>query len=126
MCTNTTKAKSPQGGGSASPERVTTPVNTHDAVAIDEIGIDGLALSLLQETLPDWMPKWFQNKLIESLRGFDEDAAIWVAEGLMDCYTGTGLSTTGIPHIDAMLWSLYAEIFQCARRNGVKLANHWR
>ena len=105
--------------------RVITHVITHNAVQVDEIGTDDFALSLLQMTLPDWMPKWLQRKLKKSLRGFTEDSALWIAESLMDCYNGYALATIGIAHIDAMLWSLYAEILQCAREKGVKLANHW-
>lgn len=105
-------------------EYVKTEVNTHIANQIDRIGIDGFALSLLEETLPEWMPKNLQMELKESLRGFTEDAALWVAESLMDCYTGQALSTIGIKHIDDMLWTLYAKIFKVAREKRVNIANH--
>jgi len=101
---------------------VLTPVYTHDAKV--EIGTDGFALSLLEDTLPTWLPEWFQRKLKNSLRGFNEEAALWIAEGLMDCYSGQALTTTGIKHIDDLLWSLYSEILYCARQKGIKLANH--
>lgn len=103
---------------------VKTEVNTHIANQIDRIGIDSFALSLLEETFPIWMPKSLQRELKESLRGYSEDAALWVAESLMDCYSGQALATTGIKHIDDMLWMLYSKILNCARQHGVKIANH--
>ena len=104
--------------------RVTTLVNTHIANHIDRINIDGFAKSFLEDTFPEWMPKPLRIELKESLRGFNEWAALWVAESLMDCYGGHALATTGIKHIDDMLWTLYAKIFNCAREKGVMIANH--
>lgn len=99
-------------------------VNTHIANHIDRIGIDSFARSLMEDTFPIWMPKNLQIKLKESLRGFDSDAALWIAECLLDCYSGQALATTGIRHIDEMLWSLYSEILKCAREKGIRIANH--
>ena len=103
---------------------VKTPVYTHDPSQIGEIGTDSFALSLLEDTMPIWIPEWLQCKLKKSLRGWNEDAALWIAEGLLDCYSGQVLGTTGIKHIDDLLWSLYAEIHTCARKKGIKIANH--
>lgn len=61
-------------------EYVRIVVNTHIANQIDRISIDDFALSLLEGTMPEWMPKNLQRELKESLRGFTEDAALWVAE----------------------------------------------
>lgn len=105
-------------------ECVKMEINTHIANQIDRIGIDGFALSLLEDTIPEWMPKNLQMELKESLRGFTEDAALWVAESLLDCYTGQAITTVGIKHIDDMLWTLYAKIFKTAREKGVGIANH--
>lgn len=104
---------------------VLTPINTHEATKVDRIEIDWFARDLMEETFPIWMPKSLQNKLIESLRGFSEDAALWIAESLIDCYNGQSLETTGIRHIDDMLWSLYPEILNCAREMGIRIANHY-
>lgn len=105
-------------------EDVKMKVNTHIANQIDRIGIDGFALGLLEDTMPEWMPKNLQMELKESLRGFTEDAALWVAESLMDCYSGQALATIGIKHIDDMLWTLYAKILKVAREKGIDIANH--
>ena len=113
-------------GTSVEPRKsVKTEVNTHIANQIDRIGIDSFALSLLQETFPIWMPKSLQRELQESLRGYSEDAALWVAESLIDCYSGQALATTGIKHIDDMLWMLYSKILKVAREKGVRIANHY-
>ena len=103
---------------------VKTAVNTHIANHVDRIGIDGFACSILEVSFPIWMPKSLQIDLKESLRGFTPDAALWIAESLMDCYSGQALATTGIKHIDDMLWTLYAKILNCAREKGIKIANH--
>ena len=105
-------------------EYVKMEVNTHIANHVDRIGIDGFACSILEESFPIWMPKSLQIDLKESLRGFTPDAALWIAESLMDCYSGQALATTGIKHIDDMLWTLYAKILNCAREKGIKIANH--
>ena len=112
-------------GISVKPRKVVkTSVNTHIATQVDPIGIDGFARSLMEDTFPIWMPKSLQNRLVESLRGFDENAALWIAESLLDCYSGQALATIGIKHIDDMLWRLYSEILKCAREKGIKIANH--
>lgn len=105
-------------------KRVTMAVNTHVATQIDEIGIDGFALDVLEMTMPEWVPVELQEEMKESLRGFSEWAALWIAESLTDCCRGDALATIGIPHIDNMLWTLYAKILNCARENGVSIANH--
>jgi len=113
-------------GVSVEPRKsVKTEVNTHIANQIDRIGIDPFALSLLEDTFPSWMPKGLQRELKESLRGYSEDAALWVAESLMDCYSGQALATTGIKHIDDMLWILYSKILKIAREKGIRIANHY-
>ena len=104
---------------------VKTSVNTHDFSQKGKIGTDGFALTLLEDTMPVWIPEWMRRKLKNSLRGWNEDAAHWIAEGLLDCYSGQALSTTGIKHIDELLWTLYAEILTCARKQGIKMANHY-
>ena len=104
---------------------VKTSVNTHDLSQQGEIKTDSFALWLLEETMPIWIPEWLQRKLKNSLRGWNEEAALWIAEGLLDCYSGQALSTTGIKHIDELLWALYAEILTCARKQGIKIANHY-
>ena len=103
---------------------ITTPVHTHDLSQQGEIKTDSFALWLLEETMPIWIPEWLQRKLKNSLRGWNEEAALWIAEGLLDCYSGQALGTTGIKHIDELLWTLYAEILTCARKKGIKIANH--
>ena len=113
-------------GVSVEPRKsVKTKVNTHIANQIDRIEIDSFALSLLEDTFPIWMPKGLQRELQESLRGYSEDAALWVAESLMDCYSGQALATTGIKHIDDMLWMLYSKILKIAREKGIRIANHY-
>lgn len=103
---------------------VTTYVNTHKATSVDSIDIDGFALDILEMAMPEWVPAKLQEEMKESLRGFSEWAALWIAESLTDACRGDALATTGIPHIDNMLWTLYAKILNCARQKGVKIANH--
>ena len=113
-----------QGCSKKPSKRVTTYINTHKATTVDPIDIDGFALDVLEMTTPEWVPVKLQEEMKESLRGYSEWAALWIAESLTDCCRGEALATTGIPHIDNMLWTLYAKILNCARENGVKIANH--
>lgn len=113
-----------QGFSAESVKRVTMSVNTHIATRVDNIGIDSFALDVLEKTTPEWVPAKLQKEMKESLRGFSEWAALWIAESLTDACRGEALATTGIPHIDSMLWTLYAKILNCARQIGVKIANH--
>lgn len=113
-----------QGCSKKPAKRVTTYINTHKATTVDPIDIDGFALDVLEMTTPEWVPVKLQEEMKESLRGYSEWAALWIAESLSDCCRGEALATTGIPHIDNMLWTLYAKILNCARENGVKIANH--
>ena len=105
-------------------KRLTMSVNTHIASQVDEIGIDLFALSVLEMTTPDWVPKKLLEEMKESLRGNSEWAALWIAECLTACCRGEALATTGISHIDNMLWTLYAKILKCARKKGIRIANH--
>ena len=45
-----------------------------------------------------------------SLIGFDENMQVELADYLRDCVDGNGLHTTGIRHIDRILWPLYHKI----------------
>lgn len=113
-----------KGCSKKSAKCATTYVNTHEATTVDPIDIDGFALDILEMTTPEWVPVELQEEMKESLRGFSEWAALWIAECLTDCCRGDALATTGIPHIDNMLWTMYAKILNCARQKGVKIANH--
>lgn len=103
---------------------VKTYVNTHKATSVDPIDIDGFALSVLEMTMPTWVPAKLQEEMKESLRGYSEWAALWIAESLTDACRGEALITIGIPHIDNMLWTLYAKILNSARSLGIGIANH--
>lgn len=103
---------------------VTAYINTHKATTVDPIDIDGFALDVLETTTPDWVPVELQEEMKESLRGYSEWAALWIAESLTDACRGEALATIGIPHIDNMLWTLYAKILNTARKHGVNIANH--
>ncbi len=105
-------------------KRVKMSVNTHIATRIDDIRIDDFALNILEITMPEWVPIALQAEIKESLRGYSEWAALWIAESLTDACRGDALATTGIPHIDNMLWTLYAKILNCARSLGISIANH--
>lgn len=105
-------------------EWVKTLVNTHKATLVDQIEIDQLALDVLEIFMPEWVPETLQKEMKESLCGYGEWAALWIAESLIDCCRGDALSTIGIKHIDDMLWTLYAKILNSARVNRVKIANH--
>ena len=86
---------------------------------------DPFCLSLLNATMPDWLFKGLRNDMVNSLRGFNEELALEIADNLIDCWSGLGLHLTGIGHVDAMLWNFYWRILHCAQRKGVTLA-YWK
>ena len=82
---------------------------------------DRFALSLLNDTMPDWLYKGLRKDMVYSLKGFTEDVALEIVDNLIDCWTGLGLHLTGIRHVDAMLWDFYWRILDCAHTKGIKI-----
>jgi hypothetical protein len=82
---------------------------------------DRFALSLLNDTMPDWLYKGLRKDMVYSLKGFTEDVALEIVDNLIDCWTGLGLHLTGIGHVDAMLWDFYWRILDCAHTKGIKI-----
>ena len=50
------------------------------------------------------------HQMKNSLAGFDENMQMMMADYLRDCVDGNGIHTTGITHIDRILWPLYHKI----------------
>ena len=50
------------------------------------------------------------HQMKNCLAGFDENMQLMMADYLRDCVDGNGLHTTGIKHIDRILWPLYHKI----------------
>ena len=82
---------------------------------------DGFALSLLNDTMPDWLYKGLRKDMENSLKGFTEDVALEIVDDLIDCWSGLGLNLTGLRHVDSMLWDFYWRILDCAHTKGIKI-----
>lgn len=82
---------------------------------------DRFSLFVWNHTMPDWIGDELRDDLIDALRGFNEDMALEIADNMIDCWCGTILHTTGIKHVDALLWQLYAKILERAHVMGIKL-----
>lgn len=82
---------------------------------------DSFATSLLTMCVPDWIPSTLYFELTDSLRGFDSEMALVIADDIIDCWSGLGLHVTGIQHIDDLLGRLYARILMCAFKQGIHL-----
>ena len=82
---------------------------------------DGFALSLLNDTMPDWLYKGLRIDMVNSLKGFSEEVALEIADNLIDCWSGVGLHLTDIKHIDTMLWDFYGRILDCAHTKGITI-----
>ena len=54
--------------------------------------------------------KGLYRQMENSLNGFSEDMQMEIVCCLRDCVDGIGLHTTGIKHVDRILWSLYRKI----------------
>lgn len=82
---------------------------------------DQFATSLLTMCAPDWISTNLFFEITESLRGFDSEMALVIADDIIDCWSGLGLHVTGIQHIDDLLGRLYARLLTCAFEQGVHL-----
>ncbi len=82
---------------------------------------DSFATSVLTMCVPDWIPSNLYFEITDSLRGFDSDMALVIADDIIDCWSGLGLHVTGIQHIDDLLGRLYARILMCAFKQGIHL-----
>lgn len=82
---------------------------------------DSFATSLLTMCVPDWIPSTLYFEITDSLRGFDSEMALVIADDIIDCWSGLGLHVTGIQHIDDLLGRLYARILMCAFKQGIHL-----
>ena len=82
---------------------------------------DQFATSLLTMCAPDWISTNLFFEITDSLRGFDSEMALVIADDIIDCWSGLGLHVTGIQHIDDLLGRLYARLLTCAFEQGVHL-----
>lgn len=82
---------------------------------------DDFCLGLWDDTMPDWIGDDLRDDLVDALRGFNEDLALEITDNVIDCWCGTSLHSTGIKHVDALLWQLYAKILNRAHVMGIKL-----
>ena len=71
--------------------------------------VDSTAERVL-ETCESNVSKGLYRQMVNSLAGFDENMQLMMADYLRDCVDGNGLHTTGIKHIDRILWPLYHKI----------------
>ena len=71
--------------------------------------VDSTAERVL-ETCESNVSKGLYRQMVNSLAGFDENMQQEIAYNLFDCVSGIGLHTTGIKHIDRILWPLYHKI----------------
>ncbi len=82
---------------------------------------DPFATALLADLKPDWIPVELFFEMTDSLRGFNSDMALIIADDLIDCWTGLGMHVTGYRHIDDILGHFYTRIISCAFKKGITL-----
>lgn len=107
------------GGGSKSDELKMTIFDQRGEMS--KFAPDSFATSLLTMCVPDWIPSTLYFEITDSLRGFDSEMALVIADDIIDCWSGLGLHVTGIQHIDDLLGRLYARILMCAFKQGIHL-----
>lgn len=81
---------------------------------------DALALALLDDYVPKWLPMRLKRQIKDALRGLERDMALEVANDVVEALTYGLRNYTGIPHIDRLLYSLYNKIEHAARKKGIK------
>ena len=76
---------------------------------VSDFPISSLAILMLRRCESSVSPSLYRQ-MAYSLIGFDENMQVELADYLRDCVDGNGLHTTGIRHIDRILWPLYHKI----------------
>ena len=75
---------------------------------------DQYPVAPLAESIVDLCQGLVSNSLYHQMKnclaGFDENMQMMMADYLRDCVDGNGLHTTGIKHVDRILWPLYHKI----------------
>ena len=61
--------------------------------------------------------------MADSLVGFEEALQVEMADSLTDCVQGVALYTTGIKHVDRILWPLYHKIQREMANNNIIKVN---
>lgn len=84
---------------------------------VSDFPISSLAILMLRRCESSVSPSLYR-KMANSLIGFEEAMQLYMAECLDECVQGVALYTTGIKHVDRILWPLYHKI-QRELANGV-------
>lgn len=67
-------------------------------------------------------PKLY-SQMADSLVGFEEALQVEMADCLTGCVQGVALYTTGIKHVDRILWPLYHKIQREMANNNISKVN---
>ena len=76
---------------------------------VSDFPISSLAILMLRRCESSVSPSLYR-KMANSLIGFEEAMQLYMAECLDECVQGVALYTTGIKHVDRILWPLYHKI----------------
>jgi hypothetical protein len=63
------------------------------------------------------------RQMADSLVGFEEALQVEMADSLTDCVQGVAIYTTGIKHVDRILWPLYHKIQREMANNNISKVN---
>ena len=76
---------------------------------VSDFPVSGLVKLMLHRCESSVSPSLYRQ-MANSLVGFEEALQVEMAECLIGCVQGVALYTTGIKHVDRILWPLYHKI----------------
>ena len=76
---------------------------------VSDFPVSSLAMLMLRRCESSVSPSLYRQ-MANGLIGFEEALQVEMADSLTDCVQGVAIYTTGIKHVDRILWPLYHKI----------------
>ena len=89
---------------------------------VSDFPVSSLAILMLRRCENSVSPSLYRQ-MAKGLIGFEEALQLDMAECLTGCVQGAALYTTGIKHVDRILWPLYHKIQREMANNNISKVN---
>ena len=89
---------------------------------VSDFPVSSLAMLMLRRCESSVSPSLYRQ-MTNGLIGFEEALQLDMAECLTGCVQGVALYTTGIKHVDRILWPLYHKIQREMANNNINKVN---
>ena len=89
---------------------------------VADFPVSGLVKLMLRRCEGSVSPSLY-HQMEKSLVGFEEALQVEMADCLTECVMGVAIYTTGIKHVDRILWPLYHKIQREMANNNISKVN---